>query len=233
MRFATLAMLSAQAGIPDLTERIVGRRMYGGAATHIPLRINTAGVIPIIFASSVLLLPVLLTNIIGVHKNAAGQSTGIRAELIKLVNQYIVNSHNFVYIALFSLMIVAFAYFYNAIAFDPIKQADYYSFRAIFEPYQLRTDVVPGEADVLKSGIPRAFDCNLDAKTPFHIRGDERNPDKDPGTLFRMRLTVDELAEVAALLSPHMAYISVSGGSYSGEYIAFALPDSEVRPNGN
>ncbi|MFM8272280.1 MAG: PSD1 and planctomycete cytochrome C domain-containing protein [Gemmata sp.] len=63
--------------------------------------------------------------------------------------------------------------------YDPIKQADYYSFRAIFEPYQLRTDVVPGEADVLKSGIPRAFDCNLDAKTPFHIRGDERNPDKD------------------------------------------------------
>jgi hypothetical protein len=63
--------------------------------------------------------------------------------------------------------------------YDPIKQADYYSLRAIFEPYQVRTDLVPGELDVMKDGIPRAFDCNLDAKTPFHIRGDERNPDKD------------------------------------------------------
>jgi hypothetical protein len=67
--------------------------------------------------------------------------------------------------------------------YDPIKQADFYSFRAIFEPYQLRTDLVPGEADATKDGIPRAFDCNLDAKTPFHIRGDERNPDKDRAVL--------------------------------------------------
>ncbi len=63
--------------------------------------------------------------------------------------------------------------------YDPIKQTDYYSFRAIFEPYQLRTDLIAGEPDATKAGIPRAFDCNLDAKTPFHIRGDERNPDKD------------------------------------------------------
>lgn len=63
--------------------------------------------------------------------------------------------------------------------YDPIKQTDYYAFRAIFEPYQLRTDLVPGEPDAAKNGIPRAFDCNLDAKTPFHIRGDERNTDKD------------------------------------------------------
>jgi len=63
--------------------------------------------------------------------------------------------------------------------YDPIKQTDFYQFRAIFEPYQVRTDLVPGEPDVMKDGIPRAFDCNLDAKTPFHIRGDERNPDKD------------------------------------------------------
>src|SRR5262249_2626171 len=61
--------------------------------------------------------------------------------------------------------------------YDPIKQADYYAFRAIFEPYQLRTDLLPGEGDTTKDGIPRAFDCNLDAKTFLHIRGDERNPD--------------------------------------------------------
>ena len=63
--------------------------------------------------------------------------------------------------------------------YDPIKQTDYYQFRAIFEPYQVRTDLVAGELDVTKAGIPRAFDCNLDAKTPFHVRGDERNADKD------------------------------------------------------
>ena len=67
--------------------------------------------------------------------------------------------------------------------YDPIKQTDYYQFRAIFEPYQLRTDLIPGEPDATKAGIPRAFDCNLDVKTPFHIRGDERNPDKDRAVL--------------------------------------------------
>ena len=61
--------------------------------------------------------------------------------------------------------------------YDPLRQTDYYSFRAIFEPYQLRTDLLPGEPDAAKDGIVRAFDCNLDAKTPFHIRGDERDPD--------------------------------------------------------
>ncbi|MDY3557755.1 PSD1 and planctomycete cytochrome C domain-containing protein [Gemmata sp. JC673] len=63
--------------------------------------------------------------------------------------------------------------------YDPVKQTDYYAFRAIFEPYQVRTDQVPGEPDVAKNGIPRAFDGNLDVRTPFHIRGDERTPDKD------------------------------------------------------
>ena len=63
--------------------------------------------------------------------------------------------------------------------YDPIKQTDYYSFRAIFEPYQLRTDLIGSELDAMKGGIPRVYDANLDAKTPFHIRGDERNADKD------------------------------------------------------
>jgi hypothetical protein len=61
--------------------------------------------------------------------------------------------------------------------YDPFTQLDYYRLRAVFEPYQLRTDLLPGELDPEKAGIPRAFDCNLDAKTPFHVRGDERNPD--------------------------------------------------------
>jgi len=62
--------------------------------------------------------------------------------------------------------------------YDPIAQVEYYRLRAIFEPYQIRTDAVPGELDFEKDGIPRAFDCNLDAPTFVHIRGDERDPDK-------------------------------------------------------
>jgi hypothetical protein len=63
--------------------------------------------------------------------------------------------------------------------YDPFSQVEYYQLRAFFEPYQIRTDAVPGELDFEKDGIPRAFDCNLDAPTYLHIRGDDRNPDKN------------------------------------------------------
>lgn len=61
--------------------------------------------------------------------------------------------------------------------YDPFSQADYYRFRAIFEPYQVRHDATDGHVDFDKDGIPRPFDCYLDAKTYLHIRGDDRNPD--------------------------------------------------------
>lgn len=61
--------------------------------------------------------------------------------------------------------------------YDPFSQREYYQVRAIFEPYQIRTDAVVGEMDFEKNGIPRAFDCNLDAPTYVHRRGDDRNPD--------------------------------------------------------
>jgi hypothetical protein len=63
--------------------------------------------------------------------------------------------------------------------YDPISQVDYYRFRAFFEPYQIRLDQVPGQIDYEKDGLPRAFDCNLQALTFLHIRGDEQRPDKD------------------------------------------------------
>ena len=61
--------------------------------------------------------------------------------------------------------------------YDPFSQEDYYRFRAIFEPYQVRTDLVPGVIDATVDGIPRPFDCNLEAITQLHVRGDDRNPD--------------------------------------------------------
>jgi len=60
--------------------------------------------------------------------------------------------------------------------YDPITQADYYRMRAFFEPYQIRTDELPGEVDLEKDGLPRAFDCNLHTPTYLFVRGDEKRP---------------------------------------------------------
>lgn len=121
----SLAILAAvvrvemgQRRIPvQFAKRVVGRNMTGGQSTYIPLKVNQAGIVPIIFASSVLLLPVLLSNILG-------SAEGWRGSVARFVNDYLVNSQNMVYIVGFFLLIVAFAYFYNSIAFDPIRQAD-------------------------------------------------------------------------------------------------------------
>ena len=105
----------------QFAKRVVGRRMYGGQNTYIPLKVNQAGVVPIIFASSILLLPVLLTNVVGAGKDP---NKGIRSAISKFVSNNIINSKSIFYVSIFAVMVVAFAYFYNAIAFDPIKQAD-------------------------------------------------------------------------------------------------------------
>jgi len=63
--------------------------------------------------------------------------------------------------------------------YDEIAQEDYYRMRAIFEPYWVRTDRVPGELDVLADGLPRVYDKNLTNRTLFFDRGDERFPDRE------------------------------------------------------
>ncbi len=63
--------------------------------------------------------------------------------------------------------------------YDPIRQVEYYRARAIFEPHNVRTDRLPGEADIKKNGLPRAFDADSAAVTYLFVRGDERAPDKD------------------------------------------------------
>src|SRR5918999_1130678 len=93
-------------------KRIVGRRQMGGQSTYIPLKVNQAGVIPIIFASSVLYLPVLLTNVW--HWEA----------LQNFVNDNLLQPDSIWYITTYGLMIIGFAYFYTAITFDPHRQAD-------------------------------------------------------------------------------------------------------------
>ena len=116
--FAVVRVELGQRRIPvQFAKRVVGRRMFGGQNTYIPLKVNQAGVVPIIFASSVMLLPVLVTNIIG-------SDTGWRRSVTTWVDRNLVSSQGLLYIVLFALLIIAFAYFYNSIAFDPVRQAD-------------------------------------------------------------------------------------------------------------
>jgi preprotein translocase subunit SecY len=92
-------------------KRVVGRKMYGGSNTYIPLKVNQAGVIPIIFASSVLYIPVLLSNIIPA------------AWFRNWVNNNITPTSLF-YIVTYFVFILLFTFFYVYVAFDPHQQAD-------------------------------------------------------------------------------------------------------------
>ena len=62
--------------------------------------------------------------------------------------------------------------------YDPVTAKDYYAWRAFFEPYHVRLDEVPGEPNLEKNGLPRAYDAHLDTPTYLHVRGDEKHPDK-------------------------------------------------------
>jgi preprotein translocase subunit SecY len=113
MIVAIVFVEQGQRRIPvQFAKRVVGRRMYGGQSTYIPLKVNQAGVIPIIFASSVLYFPVLLSNVIPWKF------------LVDFINKYLVNPDNAVYIIIYGLLIVFFTYFYTAITFNPQQQAD-------------------------------------------------------------------------------------------------------------
>ena len=101
-------------------KRVVGRKQYGGNNTYIPLKVNQAGVIPVIFASSLLQLPTLLVNVL--PTNATGTSWG--DSIRTFINENLFAADRLGYILVFGFLIVGFAYFYNTIAFDPVKRAD-------------------------------------------------------------------------------------------------------------
>ena len=64
--------------------------------------------------------------------------------------------------------------------YDPLSQVEYYRLRAVFEPHHVRTDRIPGQRDIAKDGLVRAYDKDLAVKTVLFIRGDDRTPDKTP-----------------------------------------------------
>ena len=93
-------------------KRVVGRRMTSGGSTYLPLKVNQAGVIPIIFASSVIQFPALLASV-------------YHAEWFQsFVNDHLVSQRSIVYMFLLAMLIIFFSYFYTAIQFDPHRTAD-------------------------------------------------------------------------------------------------------------
>lgn len=104
----------AQRRIPvQYTRRMIGRKMYGGSSTYLPLKINMSGVIPPIFASSILTVPTLIAQF--------GNSD---QSWVKWINSNLANTTSVWYIALYALMIVFFCFFYTEITFNPDETAD-------------------------------------------------------------------------------------------------------------
>jgi len=100
----------------QFSKRVRGRRIMGGQSTYIPLKVNTAGVIPVIFASSVLYFPALIATSI--------PAEGFFGSVRRFIDTNLVSAQTYWYVVMFGLLIVFFTYFYTAIQFDPARQSD-------------------------------------------------------------------------------------------------------------
>jgi preprotein translocase subunit SecY len=110
---AVVFIEQGQRRIPvQYAKRVVGRRMTTGGSTYIPLKVNQAGVIPIIFASSILYFPTLIGSIYYADW------------FTTFVSNHVTNTRDPVYMLVYGLLVVFFAYFYTAIAFNPVDTAD-------------------------------------------------------------------------------------------------------------
>jgi len=117
---AVIFVEQSQRRIPvQYAKRMVGRRTLGGTSTYIPIKVNMAGVIPVIFASSMLYLPSLIAQF-----NTPTDGTTAPPEWVNWINTYLVRGDHPLYMALYFAMIVFFTYFYVAITFNPTEVAD-------------------------------------------------------------------------------------------------------------
>ncbi len=111
---AVVFVEQAQRRIPvQYAKRQVGRQSYGGTSTYIPIKVNQSGVIPVIFASSLLYIPSLIVNF-----------SGSSAKWAVWIQQNLVKGDHPIYIALYASLIIFFTYFYVAITFNPDEVAD-------------------------------------------------------------------------------------------------------------
>ncbi len=116
---AVAFMEQAQRRIPvQYAKRMVGRKMYGGTSTYIPLKVNQAGVIPVIFASSLLYIPTLAANLFGKANATTGWAHWVETNMLATTT---VSGY---YMAGFFILIILFTYFYVSITFNPDEVAD-------------------------------------------------------------------------------------------------------------
>ena len=104
-------------------KRMIGRKMYGGTNTYLPLKVNQAGVIPVIFATSLLYLPLLLVQLVSPTTTNADGTTEVSA-WGQFLSVYIVDQSSWVHILLYFALIIFFTYFYVGITFNPTERAD-------------------------------------------------------------------------------------------------------------
>ena len=110
----------SQRRIPvQYAKRMVGRRTYGGTNTYIPIKVNMAGVVPVIFASSLLYIPALIAQF-----NQNPDKDGNIPGWVVWIQTYLVKGDHPLYMALYFLLIVGFTFFYVAITFNPVEVAD-------------------------------------------------------------------------------------------------------------
>lgn len=114
----------AERRIPvQYSKKIQGRKQVGGQSTHIPLKVNTGGVIPVIFAQSLLQTPVIIASLLG-----KGNGTGIGSKILKGMSQSNwCNPREPIYnigLVVYIILIIAFAYFYTSITFNPLEIAN-------------------------------------------------------------------------------------------------------------
>ncbi|MGC9666633.1 preprotein translocase subunit SecY [Planosporangium sp. 12N6] len=108
----------AQRRVPvQYAKRMVGRRMYGGTSTYIPLKVNQAGVIPVIFASSLLYIPQLVIQLMG-------QKATNNSALVWIDRHFVQHLNDPFYVGTYFLLIIFFTYFYVSITFNPTEVAD-------------------------------------------------------------------------------------------------------------
>ncbi|KAB1640956.1 preprotein translocase subunit SecY [Gulosibacter chungangensis] len=116
---AVVFVEQSQRRIPvQYARRMIGRRTYGGQSTYIPIKVNQAGVIPVIFSSSLLMIPSLIAQF---NQPAAGESP---AEWVVWIQNNLMTGDSWIYMVVYFLLTIAFAYFYVYIAFNPDEVAE-------------------------------------------------------------------------------------------------------------
>lgn len=152
-------------------KKMQGRKMVGGQTSNIPLKVNTSGVIPVIFASSILQFPIIICSFIG------AATEGVGAEILKYLNSdYWCNPKDIKYsvgLIVYVLLVVFFAYFYTSISFNPLMVADNMKKQGGFIP-----GIRPGKptSDYLQTVLNRiifigAIGLTIIAVLPFLFNG--------------------------------------------------------------